>query len=147
MRARNDQKTVKTCISNAIFNKPVAHSSFRRLLHKENMSSFCEDLEKEQWGSIMGMSDLNSALNTFHQVFLYYFEVNFPAKEVGVDKNKKSCVNREIRESSQALKDFSNLKQHHPEFSEQYKVAKRKHFASKHKRRLLPKPYSKSNIS
>ncbi|KAG5870395.1 hypothetical protein JTB14_020149 [Gonioctena quinquepunctata] len=78
----------------------------------------------------MEMSDLNSAINTFHQVFLYYFEVNFPAKKVGVDKNKKSWVNREIRESSLALKDFFDLKQYHPEFSEQYKVAKRKHFAS-----------------
>ncbi|KAG5864063.1 hypothetical protein JTB14_023743 [Gonioctena quinquepunctata] len=75
----------------------------------------------------MGMSDLNSAFNTFQQVVLYYFEVNFPAEKVGVDKNKKSWVNREIRESS--YEGFSNLKQHHPEFSEQYKVDERKHFA------------------
>ena len=99
----------------------------KRIFSDNNIQSFFDCINNEDWMSVFRENLLDRAFNNFHQTFLYYFNTNFPLKRISNKTSKKSWVNLDVIKSSAALKELYKLKQNHPEMLDYYKLEKKKH--------------------
>lgn len=80
----------------------------------------------EFWSDLYSKNDVNEAFDYFLEVFMFYFNVNFP-KRLHYPKKEKHWVDQNVIKSSTKLKDLFILKNEYNQLNEIYKVEKRRH--------------------
>lgn len=97
----------------------------RRVFSENAIENFYHYLVNENWSSVYECHSLEDSFNTFHKIFLYYFNLSFPLKYVKSKNTKKKWVNSVIIKSSINLKDLYKLKERYPVLQEYYKNEKK----------------------
>lgn len=114
-----------------LYSKTTSHSQpqnlIRRIFSENNIKSFYECCQREDWTSVLQETEVDQAFNKFHNIILHYFNINFPLKKVTIRNSPNRWVNMQIIRSSAELKELNKLKQRFPELNEFYKMKKKEH--------------------
>lgn len=123
----SDHKTV-FCVSGIDVPKSVPLYAERRLFHTDNIIQLANSLSDEKWDRTFNSNDPNVAFEAFHDVFLRYFELNFPVRKVPYRGGTgREWINSAVKKSSINLKDLHALQLRHPELKPLYREHKNRH--------------------
>lgn len=122
----SDHETV--FFNTGINNIPKGTKKLTRLFREDSVQKFCDLLNLENW-NFMYSYDLpfQERFSEFYNVYLYYFNDCFPLRYYYFNKDRKSWVTQDIKQSSKNLKDLHLLRRGNPELNLLYKIEYDKH--------------------
>lgn len=91
------------------------------------VNNFIDVLILEDWNDVYGVLDVNLAFNVFIDIFVYYFNINFPLIKKQIRANNKKWINCDVKKSSSNLKGLHALSRLFPELRPVYKQQKKDH--------------------
>jgi hypothetical protein len=90
--------------------KNVKHKNTHKvkLIVRETMNYFHEQLSQESWEDVFSTNDVNSSFNKFFNTFLSIFEASFPYKYLSNDR-EKGWITHGIRKCCQRKRSLYNI--------------------------------------
>lgn len=116
----------------------LLNSSLERTVIKKYIRSFREDamyefeqaLLNQEWPNFKLFANINDAFDCFYNIFMYYFNIFFPEKQITISNNNsngREWISSAVKDSSAKLKDLYYLMLRYPALREIYSNAKREH--------------------
>lgn len=121
----SDHKTVLFTMNTAVQTLNSSSSTYKRFYNDTNITHFISKLQNESRSEVFLASGMNAKFNTFHETFLYYFDLCFPLQKVKSNPKGKNWINLKIIRSSS--KFLFLLKKLYPALGPLYLEAKSKH--------------------
>jgi hypothetical protein len=79
----------------------TSHQNFlkkkSRLINDQNINSFQQFLKVETWNQVYNSSCSNEIFNKFQEIFLRYYEANFPVIHVNCRPKQNNWITKGIR--------------------------------------------------
>ena len=79
-----------------------------RLIVRESVNCFCEQLLQESWNDVFSTNDVNNSFNKFLNIILTIYEASFPYKYLSKDQDK-GWITQGIRKSCQRKRSLYNI--------------------------------------
>lgn len=81
---------------------------YTRKLNKTNIENFLKSLDKETWMEVY-MSPIDLKYDTFHEILMHNFNINFPKTLSRKHNNIKPWFSKELKIEKQKIIDLSNI--------------------------------------